>query len=95
MKIKKSAQAGSLESCDVMVRIEPSQKERKIIIESDVIEQFEEQIQKVVESVLDKYDIDTILIKIQDKGALDFVITSRVETALKRSSKCIKEGGGK
>lgn len=94
MDIIKNAKAGSLVSCDVLITVKPYNSGRKIILESDVKEQFGEDINKTVIGVLDKFEVDNLIIRIQDKGALDFVIKSRVETAIKRASKNINKESG-
>lgn len=86
MKIEKAAIAGTLESSDCMVIIEPGDGEVKMELESSVINQFGEQIEKVVKETLKRLDVDDIFIKIVDKGALDCTIKARVECALYRSS---------
>ncbi|MFW5889597.1 MAG: citrate lyase acyl carrier protein [Halanaerobiales bacterium] len=86
MDIKRIAKSGSLVSCDVLVTIKPNKSGRKVILESDVKEQFGEDIKETVNKVLDEFKVENLIIRIQDKGALDFVIRSRVETAIKRAS---------
>ena len=50
MKISKSAAAGSMESNDAMILIEPGDGEVEIAIESVVMRQFGKQIEEAVKS---------------------------------------------
>lgn len=84
MKIVKHAVAGTLESSDILVSIEPQEKGRTIEIHSVVENQFFEVILAAVEDVLDELQIESGKLMIQDRGALDCVIRARVETAVKR-----------
>lgn len=85
MKITKAALAGTLESSDLLVKIEPNDK-LKIIINSDVNKQFGQQIHQVVVTTLAQLNVESGLIIIDDKGALDCVITARVQSAVLRAS---------
>lgn len=84
MKITNNAVAGTLESSDVYVRVEPCDT-LEIEIESVVYNQFADQIRASVQSVLDEMDVKSGKISINDKGAIDCVIQARVETAIKRA----------
>ncbi|MBS9768302.1 MAG: citrate lyase acyl carrier protein [Flavobacteriaceae bacterium] len=93
MKLKKQAQAGTLESSDVMVLIKPLEegKGRVIAIDSNVKIQYEEAIQKAIDEVLDEFEVADVQLHVNDKGALTPVIKARVETAVKRAAE-IAEG---
>ena len=87
MKILKKAQAGSFESSDIIILIEPSEtKGRKLKIYSSVALQYGDQIKRLIEKELDKFEIDDIHLIAKDKGALDITIAARIETALKRAT---------
>jgi len=75
--------AGSLESSDCLITISDSDK-LEIIIESVVFAQFGDQIKEVITNTLKEHNITNILVICADKGALDYTIKSRLETALKR-----------
>ncbi|MCD6482564.1 MAG: citrate lyase acyl carrier protein [Candidatus Izimaplasma sp.] len=75
--------AGSLESSDCLITISSS-KDLKITIESIVFEQFGDQIKEVIINTLKENNIDNISVVCLDKGALDYTIKSRLETAIKR-----------
>lgn len=87
MKIKNSAIAGTLESSDCMVTIEPVEKGAGITFELDstVIRQFGNQIRKVTYQTLEELDIEDLKISIVDKGALDCTIRARIEGAVYRA----------
>ncbi len=59
---------------------------REIVIESKVKALFGKSIQKLTEDILDFYKIENAYLKIDDAGALDYVISARIEAAIK---KCI------
>ncbi|PID57062.1 citrate lyase acyl carrier protein [candidate division KSB3 bacterium] len=82
-----AAQAGTLESSDILVMIEPVEAGagRHIDLESNVMTQYGERIREQVIHVLDAMSVTDVHILVKDKGALDATIQARVETALKRS----------
>lgn len=84
MEIVRKAQAGTMQSSDLMVFIEPAPQLR-IDIESTVKKQFEHLIRHQVEAVLNKFSVTTGLIRISDRGALDYAVAARVETGLMRA----------
>lgn len=86
MKIVREALAGTQESSDLMVKIAPSDGELEIVIHSEVIKQFGDQIRRVVESTLSTMEITQGLIIIEDKGALDCVIKARLQSAILRAA---------
>ena len=87
MEIIKSASAGTMESSDVYVEIEPAQT-LNVQLESVVRAQFGEQIESVIMDVLRENTVDKANVRVIDRGALECVIRARVETAIIRG----KEG---
>ena len=85
MEIKKPAIAGTLESSDCQVTIEPGNGTIDFELESAVINQYGNQIRKVVFETLDNLEIKDAKITIVDKGALDCTIKARIEAAVYRS----------
>lgn len=83
MEILKSASAGTMESSDVYVQIEPAQ-DLNIQLESVVYNQFGDAIREVVTEVLHEQGIENAAVRIVDRGALECVIRARVETAVLR-----------
>ena len=86
MKIKKAAVAGTLESSDCMVSIEPAGKGIELEIESAVMRQYGKRIREVAMDALDRLDVDDARVSIVDKGALDCTIKARVECAVMRAA---------
>jgi len=75
--------AGSLESSDCLITISDSNT-LDIVIESVVFEQFGDDILDVINSTLKEHKIVKLHVLCQDKGALDYTIKSRLETAICR-----------
>ena len=83
MKITKNASAGTMESSDVYVEIEPAET-LEIQLESVVLAQFGEEIDAVVREVLQENGVEKANVRVIDRGALECVIRARVETAILR-----------
>jgi citrate lyase subunit gamma (acyl carrier protein) len=87
VKISKVAKAGTLESNDIFIMVMPNEKGGiELQLESIVAKQFGDQIEKVILDKVKEMNVEDILIKAQDKGALDYTIGARVETAIKRAT---------
>lgn len=84
MKIKKKAQAGTMQSSDLMVFVEPAD-ELTVEIESTVKKQFEHLIRARIDEVLLCHVVTSGNIRVTDRGALDYAIAARLEAALHRS----------
>ena len=84
MDIIKSASAGTMESSDAYVEIEPGKGSLDVQIESVVQKQFGEEIKDAVCSVLAEHGVTDACVRVMDRGALECVIRARVETALNR-----------
>jgi citrate lyase subunit gamma (acyl carrier protein) len=84
MKITKNATAGTMESSDVYVEIEPGTDGIRLQLESVVAQQFGESIKAVVREVLQEQGIENANVRVVDRGALECVIRARVETAIIR-----------
>lgn len=84
MEILKSAVAGTLESSDAMVTVEPG---RGISLElsSSVMNQYGRQIKATVLETLERLDVKNAKVTVIDKGALDCTLKARVECAVFRS----------
>ncbi len=85
MEIKKPAIAGTLESSDCQVAVEPGNGSVELSLESAVIHQFGNQIKKVIMDTLDRLEVKDVKITVVDKGALDCTLKARVEGAVYRS----------
>lgn len=86
MVIQKAAVAGTLESSDAQVIVEPGTGTLELSIESSVIHQFGTQIRKTVLETLNRLEVTDAKVKIVDKGALDCTLKARVECAVYRSN---------
>ena len=75
--------AGSLESSDALVEIEPGEG-LEIEIDSVVWQQFGQEIDACVRDVLRELCIDNARVRVTDRGALECVLRARVETAARR-----------
>ena len=79
----KNASAGTMESSDVYVEIEPAQT-LEIQLESVVLAQFGDEIISVVRDVLQENGVEKASVRVIDRGALECVLRARVETAILR-----------
>lgn len=85
MKITKKVQAGTLQSSDLMVFLEPAET-LTVTIESTVLKQFGGLIRAKVEEVLAKHGVEAGEVRVTDRGALDYAIEARLETAILRAT---------
>ena len=84
MVIEKTAMAGTLESSDAQVTVSPADT-LEIVIESSVINQYGRQIKQTVVETLGRLGVESGLVSVVDKGALDCTLKARVECAVFRS----------
>lgn len=84
MDIKVRASAGTMESSDAYVEIEPAEKGIRLEVESVVLAQFGDQIRETVLDVLNQQGVENAAVRIIDRGALECVIRARVEAAVGR-----------
>jgi len=86
MNISQPAFAGTLESGDLQVRIEPNEGAGiELILDSTVEQQFGQAIRQLVLETLQSMAINDAKIIIEDKGALDCVIKARVQATVLRA----------
>ena len=71
MKIVKAAQAGTVESSDIVVKIEPREEGVEIELTSSVQQQYGTQIENVIRETLKELGVTAARIEAVDKGALD------------------------
>lgn len=88
MKIQKPAVAGTLESSDAMVTVEPNEDGCGIEFELDsvVAHQYGVSIRKTVLDTLKRLGVQDVKVSVIDKGALDCTLKARVECAVYRSN---------
>lgn len=83
----KTAQAGTLESGDILVRIAPADRPGLTVnLCSSVAHQFGKQIKAVISDTLHQLGIDNAIVDATDKGALDCTIRARVTAAAVRAT---------
>lgn len=85
MTITRKATAGTVQSSDLVVQVEPAPA-IEIQIESTVKKQFEHLIRHRVEAVLSRHGVTGARVHVSDRGALDYAIEARVEAALRRAT---------
>ena len=89
MKLITTGSAGTMESNDIMITVEPSdQGGVQVELTSSVYQQFGKQIIAVIRETVASYGVENALITAVDKGALDCTVRARVSTALMRSANC-------
>lgn len=79
--------AGSLESCDCLVMVTPSDR-LEIYLESPVEKRFGEHIREVIRRTLAELGLTAGLVAVTDRGALDYCLRARVITAVRRARTC-------
>ena len=85
MQILRKASAGTMQSSDLMVVVEPAAA-LEIHIDSTVKKQFEQLIREQILRTLDQLQVRAGRIQVSDRGALDYAIAARIETAITRAS---------
>lgn len=86
MQIETMAMAGTLESSDVQVTVEPGTAGIELHLESSVMNQYGRAIQKTVLDTLKHLGVSSARVQVVDQGALDCTIRARVECAVFRSA---------
>ena len=84
MEIIRNASAGTMESSDVYVEIQPGSEGIAVQLESVVAKAFGDSIRQVVKEVLTDMGVENANVRVVDRGALECVIRARVETAVLR-----------
>jgi len=83
----KVAQAGTLESGDILIRITPADESGLTInLDSTVAYQFGAQIKKVIADTLGELGVSGVRVDATDKGALDCTVRARVTAAAVRAT---------
>ncbi len=89
MEIKKTGVAGTVESSDIIVRIEPGEEPGvKVHLTSSVMQQFGRIIEQTIRETLDELDVDNVRVEAVDKGALDCTVRARTAAAAYRAAEC-------
>ena len=85
MNILKPAVAGTLESSDAQVTVEPGEGSLELSLSSSVMNQYGRQIKATVLETLERLGVSDARVTVVDKGALDCTLKARVECAVFRS----------
>ena len=85
MEILKPAMAGTLESSDAQVTVEPGDGRVELTLSSSVMNQYGRQIKATVLETLERLEVTSARVNVVDKGALDCTLKARVECAVFRS----------
>ena len=85
MEILKPATAGTLESSDAQITVEPARGGISLELHSSVMNQYGRQIKATVLETLERLGVENARITVVDKGALDCTLKARVECAVFRS----------
>ena len=89
MKLITTGNAGTMESNDIMITVEPSDGGGvQVELTSSVYQQFGKQIIAVIRETVAGYGVENAVITAVDKGALDCTVRARVATALTRAAEC-------
>ena len=85
MKLTGKGRAGTLESGDILIEVEPASGETDIFLRSSVMRLYGQQIRAVLLQTLEELDLQGVQLTAQDKGALDCTIKARLRTAVARA----------
>ena len=87
MKLYKTAVSGTMESCDIMITLEPKDEGGIVIdLSSPVKKQFGNQIIKIITNTVKDMGIQNAHIIAIDKGAIDCTIKARTLTVIHRAN---------
>ena len=87
MVLKRVGTAGTVESSDILISLEPKENGGiQIDLTSSVKKQYGEEIRQVITDTLTELGITDVFVTAVDKGALDCAIRARVKTAAYRGS---------
>lgn len=89
MEIRRRAAAGTLESSDAYVEIEPGCGTVDVEVQSVVAAQFGGQIERAIREVLAEFGVESANVRVVDRGALECVLRARVETAVLRGKEAV------
>ena len=86
MKITRGAVAGTMESSDIMVTLQPAENGIEIDLTSTVEKEFGDEIREEIVKTLHNMGVEHAKISAVDKGALNCTIRARVKTVVGRAS---------
>jgi len=84
--INKPSKAGTMESNDIYIMLMPNPKGGiEIKLQSIVMKQFGDEIKRVILETFKENGVKNVIVTALDKGALNYTIKARIETATKRA----------
>lgn len=86
MKIVTMAAAGTMESSDAMITIQPGEGGIELTVDSAVEKQFGPEIRRVVLATLEEMGVKDALVTVIDKGALNCTLRARTQAAVCRAA---------
>ena len=87
MVLKTVGVAGTLESSDAMITVEPANQGGIIIdVSSSVKRQFGRQIEETVHNAIKELGVENANVKVVDKGALNYDLIARTKAAVYRAA---------
>ena len=89
MKLITIGNAGTMESNDIMITVEPSNAGGvQVDLTSSVYQQFGKQIISVIKETVAEYGVKNAVITAVDKGALDCTVQAQMAATLTRAAQC-------
>lgn len=88
-RLMRKATAGFAKNGDALIEVEPGEA-MEILIHSTVEKQFGDRIREVLQNELERLEFESVRVQVDDYGALDFALTARLETALRRGMEGVK-----
>jgi citrate lyase subunit gamma (acyl carrier protein) len=85
MDIVKSATAGTLESCDAAVTVEPAEAGLEIVVES-AEGRFASRVREAAAAALAEMGVAAARVTVRDRSALDCTVRARVQAACLRAA---------
>lgn len=87
-KLVKTAQAGTVESTDILVILAPAEAGTGIQVNlvSPTPRQYGNHIRQLIVKTLTAAGIEDAVVQATEKGAMDYAIEARVKTAIRRAS---------
>ena len=86
MNINKTSIAGTMESSDIMITLEPGSGGIELELKSQVEKQYGRQIRSVIINTLSELQVESARVTAVDKGAMDCTIQARVKAAVHRAA---------
>ena len=87
MVLNKAAQAGTIESTDILIMIAPAEPGAGITVDltSPTMQQYGEHIKALIFRTVKEQGVEDAVVHANEKGALDCTIEARVKTAIARA----------